>query len=183
MKKFSIEFKWAALATLAALIWMIIEKSLGFHDEKIRYEIGFAMLFNLILIIFYWLNIREKKQVYYEGIITWQKAFISGLVLTVMISFFYPLIQYIGYNQLTPGFMQHLQEALITEGKMTLEDAQKNASFDLFMRNAVFNNLSFGVVYSAIIAYFMQTKGAALQANKINKPEMVKVKKNKKSKR
>lgn len=178
MKKFSIEFKWAAIATLAALFWMILEKALGFHGEKIRYEMGFTMLFNLLIVIYYWLAIRQKKQEYYNNDMTWLKAFVSGLVLTVMISFFYPLVQYIAYNQLTPNFMELFQEALLKDGRMSLEDAQKNSNFDLFLRNAVFNNLSFGVVYSAIIAYFMQTKpGQVLSNNKLNKPEMVKVKK------
>lgn len=179
MKKFSIEFKWAAIATLAALLWMFLEKALGYHDEKIRYEMGFAMLFNLLTFVFYWLALKQKKREFYNNDITWLKAFMSGLVLLVMISFFYPIVQYIAYNQLSPHFFELLQQALVSGGRTTVEEAEKYSNFDWVMRNAVVNNLSFGVVYAAIVSYFIQTKPGKNTNDKLNKPEMVKVKKNK----
>lgn len=180
MRNFSIEFKWAAIATLAALIWMFIVKSLGFHDlEKIRFEVGFELIFNFILILFYWLGIRQKKKDFYDGQITWQRAFFSGLVICIMITFFYPLIQYITFNQVSPNFMETLNEALRTQTNMSAEEALKNSSFDLFLRNGVTNNLSFGVVTIAIVSYFIQTKGATTNTKTIDRPEVVKVKKKK----
>ena len=54
MKKFSIEFKWAIITTIIFLAWMTLEKQLGFHSEKIKWEplfnIGFSL--NNIFIIF-----------------------------------------------------------------------------------------------------------------------------------
>ncbi|MEK6495404.1 DUF4199 domain-containing protein [Myroides odoratimimus] len=179
MRNFSIEFKWASYATLAALVWMFIVKSLGFHDlEKIRYEVGLQLLFNLVLVIFYWLGIRQKKREFYNGVISWQRAFLSGLVICIMITFFFPLIQYIAFNQVSPNFMATLQEAMVTQTKMSLEEAQSYATFDMYLRNGVTNNLSFGVVIIAIISYFIQTKNMAVpvvntqvkgQKNKNNK--------------
>lgn len=182
MKKFSIEFKWAAIATLAALIWMFIVRAMGYHEvEKIRFEFGFQILFNLILILFYWLGIRQKKKEFYEGVITWQQAVFTGLVMCVLISFFYPLIQYITYYQVSPHFMEMLQEAYVTQTKMSAEEAAKNATFDFFMRESLKNNLSFGVVIVAIISYFIQTKDSdKLKMKATAKPEVVKVKKSKK---
>ncbi|KZE83775.1 DUF4199 domain-containing protein [Myroides marinus] len=163
MRNFSIEFKWASLATLAALVWMFIVKSLGFHElEKIRYEVGLQLLFNLGLVVFYWLGIRQKKKEFYNGVISWQRAFLSGLIICIMITFFFPLIQYITFNQVTPNFMDILQEAMATQTKMSLEDAQNYATFDIFLRNGITNNLSFGVVIVAIISYFIQTKNMAV---------------------
>ncbi|MHC5201616.1 DUF4199 domain-containing protein [Myroides sp. LJL119] len=181
MKKFSIEFKWAAIATLAALIWMFFIKSMGYHQvEKIRYVVGFDILFNIVLILLYYLAIRQKKKEYYNGTITWQKAFLSGLAMCIMVTFFYPLIQYITFKQVTPDFLDNLQLALQTQINMPSDEAIKNSSFDLFLRNAVTNNLSFGVVTVAVIAYFIQSKNTTnIKQQASNKPEVVKVKKNK----
>ncbi len=182
MKKFSIEFKWAAIATLAALIWMFIGKAAGLQTDlhKVRFEVLHEMLFSFLLFIFYWLGIRQKKKEYYNNIITWQQAFFTGLVMCIMISLFFPIVQFITYNQISPDFMETLKQALILDGKMDAEEASKNASFDLFIRNGVMNNLSFGVIFTTIIAYFLKTKDAE-QAKVIasKKPEMVKVKKQK----
>lgn len=182
MRKYSIEFKWAAIATLSALIWMFIVKYMGFHHvDKIRYVVGFDVLYNLVLILIYYLGIRQKKYEYYQGVITWQKAFFTGLVMCIMITFFFPIIQYITFNQVTPDFMATLRTALQTQTSMPLEETIKNSSFDLFLRNGVTNNLSFGVVIVAIISYFIQTKdSASIQNSASKKPEVVKVKKNKK---
>ncbi|MTG98302.1 MULTISPECIES: DUF4199 domain-containing protein [Myroides] len=181
MRNFSIEFKWAAIATLAALVWMFVVKSLGFHSvEKIRFEVLLEILFNFILILFYWLGIRQKKKEFYNGIITWQKAFLSGLVMCILITFFYPMIQYITFNQVTPEFMDTLTQAIVTQTNIPLEEAQKNATFDIFLRNGVTNNLSFGVVIIAVVSYFQQTKDKELlKKNATQKAEVVKVKKNK----
>ena len=179
MKKFSIEFKWAALATLAALIWMFIGKSMGFHAEKVRYEVLLEMLFSFLLFIFYWLGIRQKKREYYNGIIQWQQAFMTGLVMCVMITLFFPIIQFITFNQVSPHFMETLELALINDAKMSVEEAQQNASFDLFLRNGVMNNLSFGIIFTTIISYFLKTKNYDQVKAASQKPEMVKVKKQK----
>ena len=181
MRKFSIEFKWAAIATLAALIWMLFIKYLGYHQvDKIRYVVGFDVLFNLVLILIYYLELRQKKYEYYNGNITWQKAFFSGLAMCNRVTFFYPLVQYITFNQVTPDFLQTLQTALQTQTNMPVDEAIKNSSFDLFLRNAVTNNLSFGVVSVAIISYFIQTKDTSnIKQQASNKAEVVKVKKNK----
>ncbi|MBB1140119.1 DUF4199 domain-containing protein [Myroides sp. WP-1] len=179
MKKFSIEFKWAALATLAALVWMFIGKSMGFHTEKVRFEVLHEMLFSFLLFIFYWLGIRQKKREYYNNVIQWQQAFMTGLVLCVMITLFFPIIQFITFNQVSPHFMETLEQALINEAKMTPEEALQNASFDLFLRNGVMNNLSFGIIFTTIISYFLKTKNYDQVKAAAQKPEMVKVKKQK----
>lgn len=158
MKKFSIEFKWAALATLVALIWMFLEKYLGYHDEKIRFQIGFSLLFNFPLIAIYYLAIKEKKKDFYNGITTWRQLFFTGIVLCIMISLFYPIIQYITFIQVSPNFINDLINEVVARGGMSLEDAQANISFDVYLRQGVSGNLSTGVVTSAILAYFLQTK-------------------------
>ncbi len=182
MRKFSIEFKWAAIATLAALIWMFIGKAAGLQTDlqKVRFEVLHEMLFSFLLFIFYWLGIYQKKKEYYHNIITWQQAFFTGLVMCILISMFFPIVQFITYNQISPDFMENLKQALVLDGRMNEEEAAKNASFDLFIRNGVMNNLSFGVIFTTIIAYFIKTKD--LDKSKIlaaKKPEMVKVKKQK----
>lgn len=170
MKKFSIEFKWAALATLAALIWMFLEKYLGYHDEKIRFQIGFSLLFNIPLIGIYYLALKEKKKEFYNNIITWRQVFFTGIVLCIMISLFYPIIQYITFMQVSPNFINHLVNEVVAKGGMTLEDAQTNISFDVYLRQGVSSNLSTGVVVSAILAYFLQTKKNSLKEKTAVKP-------------
>lgn len=182
MKKFSIEFKWAAIATLAALIWMFLEKYLGYHDEKITYQIGFSLLFSIPLIAIYYLALKEKKKEFYNNIVSWRQIFFTGLVLCIMISFFFPIVQYITYMQVSPNFVNHLIDEIVAHNRMSLEDAQANISFDIFLRQGVSSNLSTGVVVSAILAYFLQTKEGEITDTKTTKPIKTKHKGKKKVK-
>ena len=45
MKKFKIEFKWALITILIFLAWMTLEKEMGFHDVKIKWEPLFNILY------------------------------------------------------------------------------------------------------------------------------------------
>lgn len=176
MKKFSIEFKWAALATLAALIWMFLEKYLGYHGEKIRFQIGFSLLFNIPLILIYYVALKEKKKDFYNNIITWRQLFFTGLVLCILISLFFPLIQYITYMQVSPNFINHLIHEIVAQNAMSLEEAKANISFDIYLRQGVSSNLSTGVVTSAILAYILQTKDKDSKQNEVKTAPVLKKK-------
>lgn len=170
MKKFSIEFKWAALATLAALIWMFLEKYLGYHDTKIGSHIGFSLLFNIPLIAIYFLALKEKKKDFYHNVVTWRQIFFTGLVLCIMISLFYPLVQYIIFVQISPDFMDNLVEQYRQHASVSLEEAQSRFSLDIYLRQGVSGNLSTGVVVSAILAYYLQSKKQELKQSPEPKP-------------
>ena len=66
MKKFSIEFKWAIITTIIFLAWMTLEKQLGFHTEKIKWEPLFNILYIFPLFLLYFLALREKKIKFYK---------------------------------------------------------------------------------------------------------------------
>ena len=38
MKKFIIEAKWAIIFSIALILWMYFEKSMSWHDEKIKHQ-------------------------------------------------------------------------------------------------------------------------------------------------
>ena len=55
MKKFAIEIKWAFISIIIFLAWMTLEKQLGFHDEKIKWQMFFTMLIIFPNFILYYL--------------------------------------------------------------------------------------------------------------------------------
>ncbi|WP_430613066.1 DUF4199 domain-containing protein [Flavobacterium sp. JP2137] len=158
MKNYSIEFKWAAISTVLAIAWMYLEKNLGYHDEKIGIQILFTNLFSLVLIAVFIIALSEKKKHFFHSVISWKQAFFSGMILTLMITIFFPLVQYITYTQISPDFFDNLLAVVIEKGSMSLESAQTYFSFDNYLKQGAFNNLSLGVVTSACVAYFIQTK-------------------------
>ena len=58
MKKIFIEFKWAIIFTITLLAWMLLEKTLGWHEEQIADHQWLTLLFAPFAILMYLL---EKK--------------------------------------------------------------------------------------------------------------------------
>lgn len=53
MKNFKIEIKWALIFILTSLVWMALEKALGWHDEKIADHSTLTNIFAIPAIAIY----------------------------------------------------------------------------------------------------------------------------------
>ncbi len=95
MKDIKIEIKWALIFILASLAWMAIEKALGWHDEKIADHATLTNIFAVPAIAIYVFAMLDKRKNYYHGRMTYKKAFLAGLIITLIVALFSPLTQYI----------------------------------------------------------------------------------------
>jgi hypothetical protein len=67
MKNLKIEIKWAIIFMLSIFIWMLIEKALGWHDEKIADHAVYTNIFALVAIGVYVFALSDKKRNFYKG--------------------------------------------------------------------------------------------------------------------
>lgn len=157
MKQFSVEFRWAFTFLLAQTLWIMFEKTLGFHDEKIQYQPLFSLLFNFILLAIYILAIRDKKQKTYNNQMTWQEGFTSGLMLTLIIALFTIMTEYTKHNVISPYFLDDMKSLILAEKRMTLEQANNAFSFSKTLSNTIFFTISVGVLITSIVAWVMKS--------------------------
>lgn len=157
IKSFKIEMKWAIIYSLAYIIWMFVEKQLGWHNESVRYQPIYNLLFTPISVFLYTLCLVDKKRNHYKGELDWKQGIISGIVLSVLITVLNPAVLYITHNHISPDFFQNAIEAAVGKN-ITLQEAQAHYNINNAISNSVFEKLSFGVVIAAIISYFVKTK-------------------------
>jgi len=158
MKNFAIEIKWGILFSIASLVWMIIEYSVGLHDKYISKQAIYSNLFGLIAIGIYALALREKKYIYFKGIMTWQQGFISGVALSVVISILSPLVQYINFTYITPNFFVNFIEYVVEDKIQNQAQAEAYFSLKSYIIQGIFGGLSMGIITAAIVALFLKTK-------------------------
>jgi hypothetical protein len=158
MKQFSVEFRWAFTFLLAQTLWIMFEKTLGFHGDKIQYQPLFSMLFNFILIAIYVLAIRDKKKKIYNNQMTWQEGFVSGLMLTLIIALFTTMTEYTKHNVISPYLLEDMKDLILAENRMTVEDANNYFSFSKTLSNTIFFTISIGVLITSIVAWIMKSK-------------------------
>lgn len=159
IKKYSIEIQWAIIFFLMMLVWMVLERWFGLHDTHIDKHMIYTNFVAIPAIAVYVLALLDKKQSSFGGQMTYKQGFISGLVITIVVTILSPLSQYVTSEFITPNYFANVISYSVNNGKMTLVEAE--AYFNL--KNYIFKTLMFtpvmGIVTTAIVAFFTKSKG------------------------
>ncbi|CAL65508.1 DUF4199 domain-containing protein [Christiangramia forsetii] len=158
MKKFSIEIKWGILFTIISLVWMFLEKGLGWHDENIAQHAIYTNLFAIVAIALYVVALLDKRKNFYQGKMTWSQGFISGIVISIVVAIFSPLAQYITHEFITPDYFDNIIAYSVESGAMTKAAAEEYFNLTSYIIQSFFFALVVGVVTSAIVAFFVKMK-------------------------
>ncbi|MCL9770047.1 DUF4199 domain-containing protein [Flavobacterium sp. HXWNR69] len=161
MKKFTIEFKWAIISVIIFLAWMTLEKQLGFHNEKIKWQMVFTLLYIFPSFLLYYLALRDKKKNYYKNNMNWRQGFISSIVISFIIAVFSPITQFITHEFISPQYFERLISLSVESKRMTLEQAQSYFNLTAYIWQNISSGISIGVVFGAIVAYMIKTKTAS----------------------
>mgnify|MGYP003520347523 FL=1 len=158
MKKFKIEFKWAVIMSIIFLAWMTLEKQLGFHDEKIKWQPLFNLLYIFPTFILYFLALNEKKKVYYNGNMNWKQGIISSIIISFIIVIFSPISQFILHEFISPNFIENTINQIVLSKKLSIIEAKEYTTLTSSIWKNISDSLSFGVVIGAIVAYILKPK-------------------------
>lgn len=158
MKNYSLEIKWAIVYSIIALLWMFLEKIVGLHDIHIDKQLIYTNLFAIPAIIIYFLAIKDKKKVTYHNHMTWKEGFISGIILSFIISIFSPLVQVTTTTIISPEFFKNAIQYSIEKKYMSQSAAETYFSLKSYIIQGFFGALSMGTITGAIVALVIQTK-------------------------
>ena len=159
MKTIKIEIKWALIFVIMSLLWMWLEKLSGLHSTHIDKHMYLTNLFAIPAILVYVLALREKKQKYYQGRMTYVQGLVSGLIITAVVTLFSPLTQWITSTIITPEYFPNVIEHSVATGyHSSREEAEAYFSLENYMKQSVIGALVMGVITSAIVALFVRSK-------------------------
>ncbi|MBT6765163.1 MAG: DUF4199 domain-containing protein, partial [Prolixibacteraceae bacterium] len=152
MKKFALEIKWGVIFTIVLLLWMVMEKLLGWHGKHIDKHAIYTNFFAILAILIYVLALLEKRKNIYNGKMSWLQGFLAGIGVTVVVTVLSPLSQYITSTVITPEYFPNVIEHAVKIGKMDLAQAEKYFSLQNFIIQSVVGALLMGIVTSAVVA-------------------------------
>lgn len=159
MKRFATEIRWALIYTAMTFAWTLTGKLFGFHDERIAYGALFNTLILLPSVLVYFLAIREKRKVYYQGRMSYGQGLVSGLVLTLFIALLGPLHPTFAYA-ISPELFRNSIRFTVGSGQMTREQAEHFFTLPSFIIQGIGAALVFGAIFSLVAAAFLQKKGS-----------------------
>ena len=158
MKKFAIEIRWGIQFSIVTLVWMIFEKTMGWHDELISDQTKYTNLFAFVAIGLYFIALVDKKKNFYKGSMDWKQGFISGMLLSTVIAILSPMVQSITYTYITPHYFEKIIEYRVAHKFQTQSQAEMYFNLKSFTIQAIFGAFSFGVLTSSIVAFALKTK-------------------------
>ncbi len=159
MKGIKIEFKWALIFIIAGLLWMFLERLVGLHDELIDQHATWTNLFAIPAILIYVLALRDKRENFYQGVMNYKQGVISGLIITLIVTLFTPVSQYLTSELITPDFSPNAIEYAVQTGKMTHEKAVEYFNFSNYVLMGLIYAPVMGIITTLIVAIFVRKKG------------------------
>lgn len=152
-----IEIKWAALFVAMTLVWMMMEKSLGWHDEHISNHEKLTNLIAIPAIALYVLAIMERRK-FQDGALSWMDGFISGIWITALVALVSPVTQVVINTLISPDYFQHAIEHAVSSGNATREEAESFFNLKSYMIYSVIGALIIGTATSAIVAFVLKKR-------------------------
>jgi hypothetical protein len=153
--------KWAAVHALMFLGWMTAERLLGFHGTRLEQQPVFGALILLPSTALYVLVLLDLKRNVYSGRLSWRQGFSAGCQFTALIVLLSPLTQWLTANVISPDYFANLTELSVSKGTMTREQAEQQFNLTYYVISSVMAGLIMGALFSAVVAFFTRTRGAA----------------------
>jgi len=160
MKKIKIEIMWAIIFMVMTLIWMLLEKLAGLHDEHIDKHPIYTNFIAIPAIAIYVFALLDKRKNFYRGVMTYKQGFITGLIITAIVTVLSPLTQYITSTIITPEYFPNMISYSVETGKLTQEAAEEYFNLKNYLLEVIIGTPIMGILTTAIVAIFTRKKSA-----------------------
>lgn len=158
MSNYKIEIKWAFVFIATLLIWSLLEKVLGFHDERIGQHPIVSMFFMFPAVIIYIFALKEKKKKFYEGTISFSQIFKSGLIISLIIALINPGTQWIISYIISPDYFANAIKHTVEGGFDTQENADAFFTYKSYVVQGILFALFMGLLTTLIVGMFLKSK-------------------------
>lgn len=157
MKNYTLAIKWGIIFIIATLLWMLFEKAMGWHGEKIEVHATYTNFFAIIAIGVYVFALLEKRK-QLGGRMSWKEGFITGLIITAVVVILSPLAQWITNTYISPAYFPNVIQHAVETGKATQEEAESYFNLRSYILQATIGAAVMGVVTSALVALVLRKK-------------------------
>lgn len=104
----------------------------------------------------YVLGIREKREKDLGGTMTFKEGFIAGMIITLVVTVFTPLTQYLVSTVITPDYFQNMIDYSVEIETYTQEEAENVFNLQSYMVQSTLLAPAIGAVTSLLVALFMK---------------------------
>ncbi len=137
---------------------MALERLAGLHDKHIDKHAIYTNFIAIPAIAIYVFALLDKRKNFYHGLMSYKQGFMTGLVITAIVTLFSPLTQYITSTFITPDYFSNAIRHVVAGGKMTQAQAEQYFNLKSYIVQALIGTPVMGIVTTAIVAIFTRKK-------------------------
>lgn len=167
LKNFRTEIKWALIFVATMLVWMLLERIVGLHDTYIDKHAIYTNFFAILAIAVYVFALLDKRENDYNGVMNYKQGFLSGLIITLIVTVLTPITQYIITVVITPEFFANVIEYSVRQGEMTREAAEDQFNTKSYIIMGMIGAPIMGVLTTSVVAFFTKKNDPATEENNI----------------
>ncbi|WP_404397620.1 DUF4199 domain-containing protein [Idiomarina loihiensis] len=157
LKTRTTEIKWGIIFIVVSMLWVLIARLVGLHDNYIAYHSTYSNFFALIAIAIFVLALREKREKDLNGSMTWMQGFISGLIVAIVVAILTPVSQWITHVIISPNYFENISNFAVSEGGMDAEQAEVYFTLGSYIIQSMLFALVIGTITAALVAVFIKT--------------------------
>ncbi|MCK6605287.1 MAG: DUF4199 domain-containing protein [Ignavibacteriaceae bacterium] len=158
MQKIKTELKWALIFVGMTLAWMVLEKVTGMTSTNIDKHYIFTNFIAIPAIAVYVFALLDKKKTDFGGNMSYKQGFISGLIITAIVTILSPLTQYITSVIIVPEYFPNIIRHSVATGLMKQADAEAYFNLQSYIIQGLIGAPIMGLITTAIVAIFTRSK-------------------------
>jgi len=151
------EIMWTIYFVVVALLWMVFEKAMGWHDVHIDKHEIYTNFFGIVATIMVVFFMKAKRRQLGDDV-NYMDLLFAGIALSLGIAILSPLSLYITFEFITPDYFQNAINYGVENNKTTLEKAEAYFNYKNYVFQSSLGGLAMGIVTSAIVAIFFRKK-------------------------
>lgn len=141
-----------------SMLWITGERITGLHDVNIQNHAWYTNLIIIPATLSYVLALKEKKHSFYDGLISYKQVFISGLILSLMISLLAPISTYISVEYLSPDYFDNMITYSVESKRLKPDEARANFNTSNYMLQSIIFAPFLGIITTLVIGIFIKSK-------------------------
>jgi multisubunit Na+/H+ antiporter MnhB subunit len=150
----TIEMKWAFFFIIMMLLWMVMERLVGLHDVHIDQHVIYTNFIAIPAILIYFFALRDKREAFYKGKMTYTQGLASGLVITIIVTLLTPALQFTTSTFISPDYFQNASAYAIEHEMMSEAKAIEYFNLRNYVIQATLGALIMGIITSLLVALF-----------------------------
>ena len=152
----TIEMKWAFFFIIMMVLWMVMEKLVGLHDVYIEQHAIYTNFVAIPAIIIYYLALKEKRELFYRGHMSYTQGLIAGLFITLIITAITPAMQFVVSTFITTSYFHNAAKYAVEQEFMTAAKAAEYFNLKNYILQATLSAPIMGIITSLVVAAFVK---------------------------